>query len=117
LITDHSYAVTARVLDQNGDVGVLVPAVGDPNQLLLQYLDHRAPVQVGQQVVTAGSKSSSLDSLYPPGIPIGQVSSASQSGLLTNGQVQVTAGADLRHLDLVQILTRPHAGGQRAQLP
>jgi rod shape-determining protein MreC len=117
LITDHSSAVTAQVQDQYGDTGVLVPAVGNPNQLLLQYLPRRAPIQTGQQVVTAGFKSGPLDSLFPPGIPIGQVSSASQAGLLDNGQVQVNVAADLRHLDAVQILTRPHPDGQRAQLP
>ncbi len=117
LITDHSSAVTAQVQDQYGDTGVLVPAVGNPNQLLLQYLPRQAPIQTGQQVVTAGFKSGPLDSLFPPGIPIGQVSSASQVGLLNNGQVQVDVAADLRHLDAVQILTRPHPGDQRAQVP
>ena len=117
LITDHSSAVTAQVQDQFGDSGVLVPAVGNPNQLLLQYLPRRAPIQVGQQVVTAGFKSGPLDSLFPPGIPIGQVSGASQAGLLSNGQVQVNPIVDLRHLDAVQILTHAHPGSQRAQLP
>jgi rod shape-determining protein MreC len=117
LITDHSYAVTAQVQDTYGDTGVLVPAVGNPNQLLLQYLPKRAPVGVGEQVVTAGFKSGPLDSLYPPGIPIGQVSNASQNELLNNGQVQVNPFADLRHLDFVQIMTKTHAGSQRAQVP
>jgi rod shape-determining protein MreC len=117
LITDHSYAVTAQVQDQYGDTGVLVPAVGNPNQMLLQYLPPHAPISVGQQVVTAGFKSGSLDSLYPPGIPIGQVSNANQNELLNNRQVQVNPAADLRHLDAVQILTRAGTGTQRAQLP
>ena len=117
LITDHTYAVTARVQDQYGDTGVLVPAVGNPNQLLLQDLPPRSPISTGQQVVTAGFKSGPLDSLYPPGIPIGQVSNANQNELIDNGQVQVTPAADLRHLDFVQILTKPHPATQRAQLP
>ena len=117
LITDHSYAVTAQVQDQYGDTGVLVPAVGNPNQMLLQYLPPHAPISVGQQVVTAGFKSGPLDSLYPPGIPIGQVSNANQNELLNNRQVQVNPAADLRHLDAVQILTRAGTGTQRAQLP
>ncbi len=116
LITDHSSAVTAQVQDQYGDTGVLVPAVGNPNQLLLQYLPRHAPISVGQQVVTAGWKSGALDSLFPPGIPVGQVSSASQNDLINNGQVQVDPAADLRHVDPVQILTRPHPGSQRAQV-
>ncbi|HEY8626208.1 MAG TPA: rod shape-determining protein MreC [Solirubrobacteraceae bacterium] len=121
LITDHSYAVAAQVQDQNGDTGVLVPAVGNPNQLLLQNLPRpgsgQAGPQVNQLVVTAGFKFKALDSLYPAGIPIGQVSNANQNELLNNGQVQVAPAADLRHLDVVQILTRARAGTQRAQVP
>jgi rod shape-determining protein MreC len=117
LITDHSMAVAAQVQDSGGDTGVLVPAVGNPNQLLLQYLPRSASVQTGQQVVTAGFKYGALQSLYPPGIPIGTVSNANQDELLNNGQVQVHPVVDLRHLDAVQILTSPHAGAERAQLP
>ncbi len=120
LITDHTSSITAQVQNPLGDAGQLVPAVGNPNQLILQYLPRRAQIQVGQQVVTAGFKDPSnpqLESLFPPGIPIGQVSSADQNDLLNNGQVQVSVDADLRHLDAVQILTRPHATGQRAQVP
>jgi cell shape-determining protein MreC len=68
-------------------------------------------------VVTAGFKAGPLQSLYPPGIPIGQVSNASESDLLNDGQVKVTPAVDLRHLDAVQILTKPHGGTERAQLP
>jgi rod shape-determining protein MreC len=117
LITDHSMAVSAQVQDSSGDSGVLVPAVGNPNQLLLQYLPRTAPVQTGQQVVTAGFKQGPLQSLYPAGIPVGQVSNANQNELLNNGQVQVNPVADLRHLDAVQILTAPHGGTERAQVP
>jgi rod shape-determining protein MreC len=118
LITEHSFAVSATVQDSLGDQGVLVPEVGNPNQLLLQNLPLRAPIQTGQQVVTSGFKSGPLDSLYPAGIPIGQVSdSNTQDDLLTNQQVKVNPVADLRHLDVVQILTTPHGGSQRAQVP
>jgi rod shape-determining protein MreC len=117
LITDHSSAVTAEVQDQYGDTGVLVPAVGNPNQLILQYLPRHAPIQTNQQVVTAGFKSGSLDSLFPAGIPIGIVSNANQNTLINSGQVTVTPSADLRHLPSVQILTAPHAGSVRAQVP
>ncbi len=120
LITDHSSAVTAQVEDQHGDTGVLVPAVGNPNQLLLQYIiDRHAQISPGQLVVTAGFKSpQGLNSLFPPGIPIGQVSpNFNQNDLLNNGQVPVQPAADLRHLDAVQILTAPHANNVRAQVP
>lgn len=119
LITDHAFAVGAQVLDQNTDDGVLAPSVGNPNQLLLQDLPGNAQIQKGDQVVTSGfeSPSNSLDSLYPPGLPIGTVSNANQNQLFNNNEVQVAPSADLRHFDSVQILTRPHPGNERAQVP
>jgi rod shape-determining protein MreC len=119
LITDHTYGVAAEVLDSAGDAGVLVPDVGYPNQMILQDLPSHAPVQAGQQVVTAGFKDPSnpaLGSLYPPGIPIGQVSNANENQLLTSQQVTVTPAANLRHLSVVQVLTRPHNSVARAQV-
>jgi rod shape-determining protein MreC len=119
LITDHSFAVAARVLNSLGDTGVLVPAVGNPNQLLLQSLPNHASIAAPEQVVTAGFQSSTnpaLQSLYPAGIPIGTVLPVSQNELLNNGQVTVSPAADIRHFDTVQILTKPHAGTERAQV-
>jgi rod shape-determining protein MreC len=121
LITDHAVNVAAQVQDQNGDTGLLVPAVGNPNELLLQDLPRIVPgqpgPQIGQLVVTAGYRAGPLDSLYPRGIPIGQVSNASENSLINNNQVQVSPAADLRHLSVVQVLTAPHGGGVRAQVP
>jgi rod shape-determining protein MreC len=114
LITDHTMAVAAQVNDSSGDTGVLVPAVGNPSQLQLQYLPTSASVQTGQQVVTVGFKSGPLQDLYPPGIPIGQVASVGNS-LANNGEVPVTPAADLRHFTIVQVLTAPHPGTARAQ--
>jgi rod shape-determining protein MreC len=116
LITDHTMAVAAQVQDTSGDTGVLVPAVGNPNQLVLQYLPTTAPVQTGQLVATVGFKSGTLQDLYPAGIPIGTVAHVGNS-LANYGEVQVTPAADLRHFDVVQILTAPHGGTTRVQLP
>jgi rod shape-determining protein MreC len=123
LITDHTLSVTARVLDANGDTGELVPAVGNPDELVLQYLQPPNPGQVqngpqqGQLVVTAGFKSGPLESYFPPNIPIGNVLPVDENQLLNNGTVSVSPQADLRGLDVVQILTRPQAGTERAQVP
>jgi len=116
LITDHSLSVSATV-DSQGDTGLLVPAVGNPNALLLQDLPNHAVISKGDLVVTSGFKSGTLQSLYPPGIPIGSVSNNDPNELANNGQVTVAPAADLRHLTAVQILTRPHAGTERAQVP
>jgi rod shape-determining protein MreC len=121
LITDHTFAAAAQVQDQHGDAGILVPKVGNPNQLVLQDLPTINPgqpgPQVGQQVVTLGFKNGPLQDLYPAGIPIGQVSDANQNNLYNSHQVVVSPAADLRHLYAVQILTKPNAGTARAQLP
>jgi rod shape-determining protein MreC len=125
LITDHAVSVTARVADGEGDTGVLVPAVGNPNQLVLQDLptpnqptasDPNPGPAPGDQVLTAGFKSGPLESLYPAGIPIGTVSSVDSSQLANNGQLDVSPIADLRRMQVVQILTRPQAAGVRAQV-
>jgi rod shape-determining protein MreC len=117
LITDHDYAVAAQVTNHAGDQGILAPSVGNPNQLLLQDLPGRAQITVGDQVVTAGFKSGSLTSLYPPGLPIGTVSSVDPNQLYNNNEVPVAPTADLRHFSSVQILTRPHPASVRAQVP
>ena len=124
LLTDHTYAVGAEVQDSSGDTGVLVPAVGNPQQLLLTSLPPHAPVSNGQLVVTDGftdPHNSSVAALEPGGIPIGTVSSPNQTiqdSLANSQQVQVQPFVDLRHLSVVQILTKATPGGtQRAQLP
>lgn len=121
LITDHTVNVAAQVTDQNGDRGLLVPDVGNPNELVLEDLPNLTPgqpgPQVGQQVLTAGFKSGTITSLYPHGILIGQVSYASANLLYNSHQVDVSPAADLRHLQLVQILTRAQNSTARAQVP
>jgi rod shape-determining protein MreC len=123
LITDHTVSVTARVTDANGDTGELVPAVGSPNQLVLEYLQAPNPGQVqngpqqGQLVVTAGFRSNTLESYFPANIPIGWIPSFDENQLLNNGQVPVTPAADLRHFDVVQVLTQAQPGTVRAQVP
>lgn len=112
-ITSDKFGVAAMVEDARGDTGLLEPAVGDPDQLLLTSVPSTAPIAYGQQVVTAGFKDSTnpkITDRYPPGIPIGEVSNANQNTLINNQQVTVTPSVDLRHLSVVQILTRPYAG-------
>lgn len=118
LITDHAFGVVAEVLP-GGYQGILEPAVGNPNGLLLQDLPSSAPIQSGDQVVTAGftdPANPSLTSLYPASLPIGTVSNANENQLLSNHQVTVSPQANLRHLSTVQVLTRPHNNNVRAQV-
>ncbi len=120
LQTDPTFGVAAEVQDGSGDTGVLEPQPGNPNALNLTDLNPQAPIQNDQLVVTAGytdPNDSALNSLYPPGIPIGTVTSFNQDTLANDRQVQVTPLVDLRNLPVVQILTKATATNQRAQVP
>jgi cell shape-determining protein MreC len=102
LITDSSVGVSARI-GASGATGIVQPKVGDPNDLLLQYLPANARANHGEYVVTSGTVSSADDSLYPPGLPIGQVTSINEESAYRS--VNVHPLADLHNLDVVQVLT------------
>ena len=102
LITDSSVGVSARIGSSNA-TGIVQPKVGDPNDLLLQYLPANTQANRGEYVVTSGTISSPDDSLYPPGIPIGQVTSVNEESPYRS--VNVHPLADLHNLDVVQVLT------------
>jgi rod shape-determining protein MreC len=102
LVTDSAVGVTAMI-NETGAPGMIVPKVGDPNDLLMQYLPANTPVSVGDYVVTAGTISSRGESLFPKGIPIGQVTSVQEEGPYK--AVNVHPLAELHGLETVQVLT------------
>jgi rod shape-determining protein MreC len=102
LITDSEVGVSARI-NGTGATGVVQPKVGDPNDLVLQYLPANTSAIRGEYVVTSGTVASPDDSLYPPGIPIGQVSSVDEESAYKS--VNVHPLANLHNLDVVQVLT------------
>lgn len=108
LIADHSSAVGAKIVP-SGTQGVMKPSVGDPDDLILDFLDSEKRVGKGQSVVTAGWRGQGVESDYPPNLPIGEVVEASLLEQEAQQQVHVRPYADLRDLDLVQVLT----GGSR----
>jgi len=108
LLTDHASAVSAKVVP-SGVQGVVKPEVGNPEDLILDFIDSTERVHGGQTVVTAGWRAQGLSSLFPPGLPLGEVTKASIVEQEANEQVDVRPFADLRNLDLVQVLT----GGSR----
>jgi rod shape-determining protein MreC len=117
LMTDPSSSVSVKVLDAVGDTGLLKPSVGDPLDLLVQLLPRHAHVRQGDIVVSGGFRTTRLESLYPPNIPIGRVTKADPEELASDQQVHVAPIADLRHLDFVQILVGPSgSGNERAQV-
>jgi len=106
LITDSDIAVAARV-SENGVPGVVQTGDGGPDDLRLKYTSRRDRLAKDMNIVTAGttSRSARLESPYPPGIPIGEITSVVDAG--TDAQeARVKPFADLRRLEFVQILTR-----------
>jgi rod shape-determining protein MreC len=108
LIADHSSAVSAKVVPL-GAQGLIKPNVGDPGDLILDFIDSTKHLHKGQAVVTAGWRSGEIASGFPPNIPIGEVTEASIVEQEAREQAHVRPYADLRNLDLVQVLT----GGSR----
>jgi rod shape-determining protein MreC len=110
LITDHRSAVSARVLPE-GPLGTLKPEVGDPDDLLLDFIEEDQEIEEGSTLATAGSTSERFESYYPPGIPIGEVTEAEPGEQETYLTVHVDPFADLREFEYVQVLT---GGGDEA---
>jgi rod shape-determining protein MreC len=108
LIADGASAVSAKVVPP-GVQGVIKPEVGNTGDLILDFIDSAKDIHKGQAVVTAGWRAQGLASHFPPNIPIGEVTRASPRELEAIGQVHVRPYADLRDLDLVQVLS----GGSR----
>jgi rod shape-determining protein MreC len=106
LILDPDTAVSARV--QGGSVrGVAVPNPGNPGVLDLQMVPQAEQLKPNQVVVTAGLQANrqNLQALLPAGIPIGLVTSVSQSDLnnVYKG-IEVTPFVDFGSLDRVLVL-------------
>jgi rod shape-determining protein MreC len=105
LINDHEFGATAR-LNGGGAFGTVQPKVGDPDGLVLQYLPQNTAVNPGEYVVTAGTVSNQGESLYPPGIPIGRVTSGNARSQYASVNVQPLV--NLHNLSTVQVLTTVH---------
>jgi rod shape-determining protein MreC len=112
LITDSTMGVSARV-GTSAATGIVQPKVGEPNDLLLQYLPSGAQASKGEYVVTSGTVAGPDDSLYPPGLLIGQVTSVNEESAYKS--VNVHPIANLHNLDVVQVLTS-HSGGTASNL-
>ncbi len=105
LITDHTSAVSSKVVP-SGIQGVITPEVGNPSDLILDFINSSSHVQPGQMVVTSGWNARGLSSFYPYGIPVGRVTQATVAEQEASQQVHVKPFADLRELEFVQVLTK-----------
>lgn len=108
LITDSSSAISAKVVP-SGVQGVMRPDIGDPEDLILDFIDSTKSIHRGQSVVTSGWRAQGLASLFPPDLPIGEVTKASLNEQEASQQVRLKPFADLANVEIVQVLT----GGDR----
>jgi len=113
LITDPDNAVSAEVVP-DGTMGVVTPVAGDPDDLLLEFVDDTEAIDENQDVVTAGWSDGVVSSAYPPGILIGRVTEAEVGEQEEFQRIHVTPFADLRHLDYLRVLT---GGPERPGVP
>jgi rod shape-determining protein MreC len=113
LITDESSAVSAEVMP-DGSSGIVKPQVGNPDDMLLDFIQKGARISKGMTVVTSGFRSGKLDSIFPRGIPIGRVTKVGPGELDLYRRVHLKPYAQLRRMDFVQVLTGQSE--QRAQV-
>lgn len=102
LLIDENSAVPAR--DQTtGAIGLVRHGQGE-GTLILDYVTKDKSVEVGDVVVTAGTRSRQYPSLFPRGIPIGIVTSVGQSDTAAYKQIQIDPFVDFSSLDAVTAL-------------
>jgi rod shape-determining protein MreC len=103
LITDSSSAVSAEIVPE-GSNGVVQPAVGNPDDMELNFVQKGRDVTVGQTVITSGFASGRLESLFPRGIPIGRVKRVDANELELYQRVHIQPFADFKRMDVVQVV-------------
>ena len=118
LITDHTSGVSAQVVP-DGASGLVKARVGDPSDLLLDFVEKGRPISRGATVVSAGWRSSRLESLFPRGIPIGRVKRSDVTERELYQRVHLQPFADLRRIDFVEVLVPqwPQAGVRAQVVP
>ncbi len=110
--SDTTAGVSARA-GKKGVFGVVEPVgAGNPNDLLLKSTPPGAKLNPGDRIVTRGTVSDTdrLPSLYPAGLPIGEITRIDDKGTDTQ-EIHLRPYANMRDLDFVQVLTKPRGPG------
>ena len=89
----------------DGAAGIVKPTVGDPSDMLLDFIEKGEPVSEDTTVITSGSRSDRFESLFPRGIPIGRVTTVDAEERELYQRVHIEPFADLKRMDFVQVLT------------
>jgi rod shape-determining protein MreC len=103
LITDEQSAVSA--IDLRTDAtGIVRHGRGAGDTLILDFVSKKEFVKEGDEIVTAGSTTADLGSLYPRGIKVGVVTSVGQTDTDPYKQVQIEPYVDTSSLHSVLVL-------------
>jgi rod shape-determining protein MreC len=103
LLTDQEAAVSALDL-RSAATGIVRHAHGTRETLVLDRVRKQDDVREGDQIVTAAWRAGALSSLYPKGIPIGEVTSVGLTDTDLFQQVQIQPYVDFGSLDSVIVL-------------
>jgi rod shape-determining protein MreC len=116
-------AQVTLLLDEDSAVQALDPYTGayglvrhgqSQGLLVLDRVTKDQNVQRGDVIVTAGTRSRQYPSLFPRGIPIGQVVSVGQTDTALYKQVQIRPDVDFGSLDsLIALVPRKRASSTR----
>jgi rod shape-determining protein MreC len=104
LLTDPMSAVSALDIHSNADGILQLDQSG--STLILDRVTKDQVVDRGDVIVTSGFRSGDLSSLYPRGIPLGVVSSVSQTDTDIYKKVQVDQFVDFANLEAVIVLAK-----------
>lgn len=112
LITDTTMKVPSRA-GRRGVFGIVEPSsVGNPTDLVMKFVPPGAKLSSGDRVLTRGTEPDDRgESLYPAGLPIGQITHIDNEGTDTQ-EIHLRPFADMRSLDVVQILTQPRGAAK-----
>src|SRR4051812_30425808 len=116
LLTDQDFGVSA-LAPRRGEPGSITPIAGAGGDLLFDLVDNAEKIRQGDLVVTAGTTSERLPSVYPRSILIGTVKDIERGDGDLDRRIHVKPAADLLHLDVVQVLTKPAPTPQAAAPP
>ena len=105
LLTDRDQSIAVQLL-RNGLRGVVF---GDGHALELRFMATNADIQEGDQAVTSG-----IDSVYPPGLPVGTVTGVQRADKERFARVELRPAAGVGERIHVLVLTiDPQAQPQR----
>ncbi len=104
LLIDPKGAATARIEDRQAIGSISGNGVGQP--FALEFIGPNAEVQDGDRVVTAGYDGMT----FPPGIPVGVVTSVSGDERVLERTIEVDPFVDFTALDFVLVLLETAPG-------